>query len=408
MNGARKLDVAAEITPGDTVGPYTVESPCGEGGMARVFKAVGPDGDVVALKFVRPEFAVQEMFLKRFAREVDTAVRVVHPHVVPVLDSGEHEGVPYMAQPFITGGSLKEKIQREGPLDLVFTVTLCLQVAKGLRALHEHNLIHRDLKPANILLDEQGSAFVADFGLAKDLDASLLTKPGQAMGTIDYMAPEQIRGEKVSPAADVYALGCVMYDCVAGRAPVCRVLRDGGCLGAPPGRATGPVRKAPRRAEGVVVGDHARAGEGRRKATLHGHRLRHDDPGGCRPYQRSARTWRRMTEFRFVEEAPMLGLERAVAPGTTIGRAGSDIELNDPDVSRRHAAIRQVDTGVAVEDLDSTNGTFVNDERVHGIVEISSGDRVRFGNTVWRLEQIAPEAAGADADAGGSATATQA
>ena len=104
----------------------------------------------------------------------------------------------------------------------------------------------------------------------------------------------------------------------------------------------------------------------------------------------------------------MLGLERAVAPGTTIGRAGSDIELNDPDVSRRHAAIRQVDTGVAVEDLDSTNGTFVNDERAHGIVEISSGDRVRFGNTVWRLEQIAPEAAGADADAGGSATASQA
>ena len=219
MSGARKLDVAAELTPGDTVGSYTVEGPCGEGGMARVFRAVGDDGDVVALKFVRPEFAVQEMFRKRFAREVDTAVRVVHPHVVPVLDSGEHEGVPYMAQPFITGGSLKDKIQAEGPLDIVTAVTLCLQVAKGLRALHEHNLIHRDLKPANILLDESGSAFVADFGLAKDLDASLLTKPGQAMGTIDYMAPEQIRGEKVSPAADVYSLGCVMFQCLAGQPP---------------------------------------------------------------------------------------------------------------------------------------------------------------------------------------------
>jgi serine/threonine-protein kinase len=219
VSGARKLDVAAELAPGDSVGQYTIEEPCGEGGMARVFKATAPDGDVVALKFVRPEFAVEEMFLKRFAREVDTAVRVVHPHVVPVLDSGEHEGVPYMAQPFITGGSLKEKIQAEGPQELSYTVDLCLQVAKGLRALHEHNLIHRDLKPANILLDERGSAFVADFGLAKDLDASLLTKPGQAMGTIDYMAPEQIRGEKVSPAADVYALGCVMYECVAGEPP---------------------------------------------------------------------------------------------------------------------------------------------------------------------------------------------
>ena len=139
--------------------------------------------------------------------------------MVPVLDSGEHEGVPYMAQPFIRGGSLQEKLEREGKLDLETAVTLCLQIAKGVGALHAHRMVHRDLKPANILLDEDGSAFVADFGLAKDLEASLITKPGQAVGSLDYMAPEQIRGEKVTSAADVYSLGCVMFQCLAGEPP---------------------------------------------------------------------------------------------------------------------------------------------------------------------------------------------
>ena len=103
------------MAPGDTVGPYTVECPLGEGGMARVYRAVGADGEVVALKLVRPELAVEQLFRRRFSREVQTAVRVEHPHVVPVLDSGEHEGIPYMAQPFISGGSLQEKLEREGP-----------------------------------------------------------------------------------------------------------------------------------------------------------------------------------------------------------------------------------------------------------------------------------------------------
>jgi serine/threonine-protein kinase len=210
---------AAELHPGDTVGPYTVERPLGEGGMARVYKAVGPDGDVVALKLVRPELAVENMFRRRFAREIRTAVRVDHPHVVPVLDSGEHDGVPYMAQPFIRGGSLQDKLEREGPLELEVVVTLCLHVAKGVGALHEHGLIHRDLKPANILLDERGHAFVADFGLAKDPQASLITRPGQAVGSLDYMAPEQIRAQGVTPAADIYSLGCVIFECVAGKPP---------------------------------------------------------------------------------------------------------------------------------------------------------------------------------------------
>jgi serine/threonine protein kinase len=219
MPDARQLLVAADLRPGDVVGPYSVQAPLGEGGMARVYRAVGPDGEVVALKLVRAELAVEDMFRKRFAREVSTAIRIDHPHVVPVLESGVHEGVPYMAQPLIRGGSLQDKLESHGRLELEDAVSLLLQVAKGVGALHEHSMIHRDLKPANILLDEEGHAFVADFGLAKDPQASLLTKPGQAVGSLDYMAPEQIRGETVAPSADVYSLGCVMFECLVGRPP---------------------------------------------------------------------------------------------------------------------------------------------------------------------------------------------
>jgi serine/threonine protein kinase len=209
---------AADLARGDSVGPYTIESALGEGGMARVYRATGPDGEV-ALKLVRADLAVEEMFIRRFSREVRTAERVDHPHVLPVLDSGVHEGVPYMAQPLIGGGSLQERLEREETLELERAVTLCLEVAKGIGALHAHGLIHRDLKPANILLDDDGRAFVADFGLTKDPEASLITQPGQAVGSLDYMAPEQIRGEEVGPATDVYALGCVMFECLAGRPP---------------------------------------------------------------------------------------------------------------------------------------------------------------------------------------------
>jgi serine/threonine protein kinase len=144
---------------------------------------------------------------------------VDNPHVVPVLASGEHDGVPYMAQPFIRGGSLLERLEREGRLELEVVVAVCLQVAEGLGALHRHGLVHRDLKPANILLDEHGEAIVADFGLAKDSQGSLITEPGQPVGSIDYMAPEQIRAEPVTLAADVYSLGCVVFECLAGQPP---------------------------------------------------------------------------------------------------------------------------------------------------------------------------------------------
>jgi len=207
------------LQAGATVGPYRIEGMLGEGGMGFVYKATGPNGDTVALKLVKAELARDSVFRRRFDRESSTAARVGHPNVVPVLDTGEADGIPYMAQQFIAGGSLEDRIAREGKLDLQATLDVCIQVGEGLDAMHAEGLIHRDVKPGNILLDGGGKAYITDFGLMKDREASVLTRPGQALGSMDYMAPEQIRGEEVTGRTDVYALGCVMCECLQGKPP---------------------------------------------------------------------------------------------------------------------------------------------------------------------------------------------
>jgi serine/threonine-protein kinase len=204
---------------GTSVGDYRVESVLGIGGMGRVYRAVGSDGTPVALKLVKFDLAGDQIFRRRFDREVRIALRVNHPNVVPVLDAGEHDGVPYLVQKLIGSGTLEERLKSGGPLDLETAVPLCTQVAGGLDAVYAAGLVHRDVKPANILLDEDGAAHITDFGLSKDLQGSVLTRPGQALGSMDYMAPEQIRGDAVTAATDVYALGCVMQEALTGSPP---------------------------------------------------------------------------------------------------------------------------------------------------------------------------------------------
>ena len=203
----------------EVIGPYRILEHLGQGGMGRIYRAVDEDGREVALKVIRPDHASDPTFRRRFAREARAALAVTHPHVVPVLRSGEHEGAPYLATAYVEGGSLDGRLAREGPLGLEAAVRLCLHVAGGLAALHRAGLVHRDVKPANILVDAAGSAFVTDFGLAKARDASALTRPGFAVGSLHYMAPEQARAEEVGAPADVYGLGCVVYECLAGRPP---------------------------------------------------------------------------------------------------------------------------------------------------------------------------------------------
>jgi serine/threonine-protein kinase len=213
------MPVTTEPKQGDSVGRWLLEDMLGEGGMGRVYRARDGSGSQAAIKLVKAEIARDDVFRRRFEREAKIAERVDHPHVVPVIETGEVDGIPYLAQVFMPGGSLENMLEREGKLSLAETVRICTAVASGLDAMHEKGLFHRDVKPANILLDDAGKPYLCDFGLAKDRDASVLTQAGQALGSMDYMAPEQIRGEDVSAQSDVYALGCVMFECLAGRPP---------------------------------------------------------------------------------------------------------------------------------------------------------------------------------------------
>lgn len=213
------VKVPDELMPGQEVGPYRIEASLGVGGMGHVYRAVGAGGRTVALKLVRPELVADNELRRRFEREARAAAKIDSRHVVTVLDHGDHEGMPYIAEEMISGGSLAERIKERGRLELEETVRMALHVAAGLDAMHRAGMVHRDLKPGNILLDEEGRAYVADFGLVKERDASVLTRPGQALGSLDYMAPEQIRAVEVTPATDVYALGCVLCEAISGSPP---------------------------------------------------------------------------------------------------------------------------------------------------------------------------------------------
>jgi serine/threonine protein kinase len=218
MLGALVPQIAIEPRPGDTIGPYRITRTIGRGRMGVVFEGVADGNEPVAIKVVTTELTQDDVFLRRFRREVAAAQRIEHPNIVPVLDHGDEGGLPYLVQRLIPGGSLSERIIAAGKLNLATTLQLLAGAAAGIDALHASGLVHRDIKPANILLDGD-TAYVSDFGLAKDSQASNLTRPGQALGSLDYMAPEQIRGEDVSPATDIYALGCVFVECLTGGPP---------------------------------------------------------------------------------------------------------------------------------------------------------------------------------------------
>ena len=214
------VPVAGELKPGDRLGPYRLEQVLGEGAMGIVFEATHePDNEVVALKILRPELSADETYRQRFAREGQIAGRLSHKHLVTVVDAGETDGHPYLATRYIVGQTLAELLETDGRLPLAPLLKIAAEIATALDTLHNEGLVHRDVKPANIMLDESGTSFLTDFGLAKGTAATVLTKPGHVVGTLDYLAPEVIKGQAAGPPADIYALGCVTYECMAGRPP---------------------------------------------------------------------------------------------------------------------------------------------------------------------------------------------
>jgi serine/threonine-protein kinase len=204
---------------GGRLGRYRLEEELGRGSMGTVFRAVRDDGAVVALKIASPELAGDAVYRRRFEREGRIAAALAHPHLVEVLEAGEEDGRPYLASRLVAGRTLAARIADDGPLADVETVRLVAELASALDALHERGLIHRDVKPANILLGPSGAAALADFGLARGAADTVLTQAGRVSGTVDYLAPEVIRGSPATSASDIYALGCLAYECLAGEPP---------------------------------------------------------------------------------------------------------------------------------------------------------------------------------------------
>jgi Protein kinase domain len=202
---------------------YRIESLLGRGGMSVVYRAENPRlGNVIALKLLAPELAEDESFRERFVRESRTAASISHPHIIPIYDAGDAEGVLFIAMRYVDGPDLKARA-REG-LELAQVVRIGTQIASALDAAHDRGLIHRDVKPANILLErcpgQDDHAYLADFGLTKNVESQTgITGSGHFVGTIDYMAPEQIEGREVDSRVDVYALGCVLFECLAREPP---------------------------------------------------------------------------------------------------------------------------------------------------------------------------------------------
>jgi serine/threonine protein kinase len=205
---------------GDALGPYEIDAVLGEGGMGQVFRARNREsGEIVALKVIKPALVADEKSARRFLHEARAAKAVHNPHLVGVVDAGEADGRRYLAMRYVSGRSVDAVLADEGPFSIADTVRITTHVAAGLDALHAAGIVHRDIKASNIMLDEDGSASVTDFGLAKGSDYSALTTAGQSVGTIDYIAPEIIRGEKPSAASDLYSLGCVVFECLTGSTP---------------------------------------------------------------------------------------------------------------------------------------------------------------------------------------------
>jgi Tol biopolymer transport system component len=204
-------------------GRYHVERELGQGGMALVYLAHDVRHDrKVALKVLRAELAAI-LGAERFLHEIKTTANLQHPHILPLHDSGEIDGVVYYVMPYVEGESLRDRLNREKQLSIEETLRIATEVASALDYAHRHGVVHRDIKPENILLHE-GRALVADFGIAlaasRTDGATRLTETGLSLGTPAYMAPEQAMGERdVTPKADVYALGCVVYEMLVGQPP---------------------------------------------------------------------------------------------------------------------------------------------------------------------------------------------
>src|SRR5580704_6495782 len=199
---------------------YRLEARIGSGGMSTVYRATDETLQrPVAIKLMNREISTDSDQLERFRREARAVAQLSHPHIVGVIDYGEDDGRPYIVFEYVEGETLKERIRRTGRLPTTEAVAYAIEIARALGVAHARHIVHRDVKPQNVLIDDEGSAKVTDFGIARTLDEEGLTADGRVLGTTDYVSPEQALGQPVTGQSDLYSLGVVLYEMLTGEVP---------------------------------------------------------------------------------------------------------------------------------------------------------------------------------------------
>jgi serine/threonine protein kinase len=399
-----------------TLGGYNLTEELGMGGMATVYKAYQPRLErSVAMKVLDPAFITDDSdVLARFRREAKAIAALRHPNILTVYDYGEEEGLAYIVMEYVEGGTLKDRLEGE-PFEPQRAVGLSIGVGRALAFGHDQGIIHRDVKPANILLPREDWPLLADFGLVKLQQARrALTQAGMILGTPDYTSPEQALGEAADHRADIYALGVVLYEMIIGRLPFEANKAFDVLLmhinEAPP-KPREIVPNIPEIVEDIIL-----------KALAKSPAERYPDmqdmvtnlEAAWETFQTSAHLASPPAEDsihhatmqidsvqsflkgpRFVVAATGSPLLIPLKDEVLIGRADPrgkvvpDIDLSvygggTAGVSRQHARLLRTDEGWMIEDLRSTNGTFVNDRRVPASqpTPLNDGDSVRCGQLV--------------------------
>jgi len=383
---------------GARFGQYEIVALIGAGGMGTVYRARDTRlGREVAVKVLPPRLAQDAEFLQRFQREASTVASLDHPHIIAILNVGEQDGLYYIVMRLAQGETLHDLIRRSGALPVEQALKIIEQLADALQYAHQRSIIHRDLKPANIMVEPHERVTLMDFGIAKPL-ASKLTRAGTLIGTPEYMAPEQFTPAPVDARADLYALGVVLYEMLTGQVPFkgdtpFSVSQQHTHAPPAPPRQINP--RIPPAVEQVILHSLSKRPEERYQTALELATALRAAVSGDRPP---------------APERPGLklvlagGYEHPLRPGVLrLGRASeNDLPLDDVQVSRRHAEIHTQAQGSAIVDLGSTNGTYLNGQRLvpHTPYALQAGCQLYLGRNVavsvqWgQVSRVAPPSFG--------------
>jgi serine/threonine protein kinase len=403
-----------------TLGGYSLAQELGKGGMAVVYKAYQPKLERwVAVKVLDPLYTSKESdVLTRFRREARAIAALRHPNILTVYDYGEEEGLAYIVMEYVEGGTLKDRLKGE-PFEWQRAVKLGMAVGRALAYAHEQGIVHRDVKPANILLPSEDWPLLADFGLIKLQQAvQALTQPGMTLGTPDYTSPEQALGETADHRADIYALGCVLFEMVTGRMPFQSQKAFELLLmhaSEPPPYPRDLVPGIPEPVEAAILKALAKSPDDRyarmndmvadlELAWAASLATGYMPPEAAAPASETAQptTVMQIDSLQAILTGPrftVLGtgglLPIPSKDEVVIGRAdprsksNPDIDLStyggsSAGVSRQHARLLRQPSGWLIEDLRSTNGTYVNNQPVLPArpAPLNDGDSVRCGQLV--------------------------